>query len=169
MSLPFTVLTYFLFDKKTDSTSMAVSRPDQVGRLYSFLPTLLRSSTMEIILHFCDASEFYNLLLSPSPYPLLAQVNTFQQCNAVQSYLVQKKKKSLRRDPSSTLNSSTALTKGYQCHKMGNSNFTSHFCESFLLLLCLLELEGGKQLVCTYVLFCITLNQQAENKGKQLS
>lgn len=69
------------FNKKTDSTSIAVSRPDQVGWFHSFLPTLLRSSTMEIILHFYDAFEFSNLLLSPFLYPthsLLAQVNTFQ-------------------------------------------------------------------------------------------
>lgn len=67
-------------------------------------------------------------------------------------------------DPNLALNSSTALTKGYQCHKVGNSVFTSHFCESSLLLPCLLQIKGEKQLACTYTLFCNTLSQQAENK-----
>lgn len=66
--LPLIVLTQLLYNKKKDFTRMVISRPDQVGRFHSFSTTLLRSRTMEITLHFCDASEFYNLLPSPFPY-----------------------------------------------------------------------------------------------------
>lgn len=66
--LPLIVLTQLLYSKKKDFTSMVISRPDQVGRFHNFSPTLLRSRIIEINLHFCDASEFYNLLPSPFPY-----------------------------------------------------------------------------------------------------